>query len=107
MVSAVSVPALFTHGNVVDLPAPVEIGCRAQRITAALTDSDLELADIAQDGGRIERYDLAVTLQGVFARHLAQPGEGLAAWPAPQSGSPTTAPTASHATAAGAAVQAR
>jgi len=71
------VPALFTHGNVVDEPAPVEIGRRAQRITAALTDQDLEPADIAQDGCRIDRYDLAVALQGVFAEHFAQPGEGL------------------------------
>jgi hypothetical protein len=28
----------------------------------------------------IERYDLAVTLQGVFAQHLAQPGEHTVAF---------------------------
>ena len=41
-------PALFADGNVVDQPAPVEIGCRTQRITAALADQGLEPADIAQ-----------------------------------------------------------
>ena len=41
------VPALFADGNVVDEPAPIEIGCRTQRIAAALTDQGLEPADIA------------------------------------------------------------
>ena len=73
-----SFQALFADGNVVDQPAPVEIGCRTQRIAAALTDQGLEPADIASDGRRIERYDLAVALESVLAEHLAQPGEGLA-----------------------------
>ena len=41
-------------------------------------DQGLESADIALDDRRIERYDLAVALQGVLAEQLAQPEEGLA-----------------------------
>src|ERR1700731_1435870 len=72
------VPALFGDNHVVDQPVPVEIGCRTQRIATALTDQDLEAADIALDDRRIERYDLAVALQSVLAEYLAQPEERLA-----------------------------
>ncbi len=72
------VPALLAYANVVDQPTPVEIGCRAQRIPATVTDQGLELADVASDGRRIERYDLTIALQSVLAEHFAQPEQSLA-----------------------------
>src|SRR4051794_16342706 len=64
-------PALFADGHVVDQLAPIEIGCRTQRIAAALTDQGLEPADVASDDRSIEPYHLAVALQRVRAEHFA------------------------------------
>ena len=69
--------ALFADRDVVDQPAAVEIDCRTQRLTAALTDQCLEPADIASDDCGIERHHLAVTLERILAEHFAQPEQGL------------------------------
>src|SRR5262249_47620064 len=48
------VPPRFADGDVIDQPAPVEIGCRAQRLPAALANQGFEAANIARNARCIE-----------------------------------------------------